>query len=186
MTDQPDSTNGGSRYLALLVVGLACFVLGYFAGREHLKYEFRSAVEGAFSGVSEIFGSSTTEQEEQVAPEVLDYMASVKVYAIKARRTSKSFITASRKPMIDGKIRNAGERTLKKIVLRFFFADRAGNIIFEDTGTELYDYNSLMGGDVAPLRPGYISEFFHVCKECPSECVAKPARIEIADIEFAD
>ncbi|WP_027853373.1 hypothetical protein [Marinobacterium litorale] len=39
----------------VVLIGLFCLVLGYYAGREHLKYEMRSAFSDAFSGIAEGF-----------------------------------------------------------------------------------------------------------------------------------
>jgi hypothetical protein len=53
----------------LLIVGFICLVLGYFAGREHLKYEVRSSMEGAFSSITKSFSSKNEKSfiEEKVA-----------------------------------------------------------------------------------------------------------------------
>jgi hypothetical protein len=46
--------------LGVFVLGL---LLGYFAGREHIKYELRSAVKDAFGGLQDSFGSEATKQK---------------------------------------------------------------------------------------------------------------------------
>ncbi|GAA6173728.1 hypothetical protein NBRC116592_33980 [Colwellia sp. KU-HH00111] len=53
----------------LLIVGFICLVLGYFAGREHLKYEVRSSMQGAFSSIKNGFSSNNEKSfiEEKVA-----------------------------------------------------------------------------------------------------------------------
>ena len=40
----------------LVAAVVASFVIGYFAGREHLKYEMRSAIENATAGLKYVFG----------------------------------------------------------------------------------------------------------------------------------
>lgn len=42
----------------VLVTAVSCLVIGYFAGREHLKYEVRSAIGSAFNGITSSFNSS--------------------------------------------------------------------------------------------------------------------------------
>jgi hypothetical protein len=39
-----------------VITGLVCLVIGYFVGREHLKYELRAAFQSAAKGVQEAFG----------------------------------------------------------------------------------------------------------------------------------
>lgn len=41
--------------IAAVLIGLA---IGYFAGREHIKYEMRSAFQSAAEGISESFSSA--------------------------------------------------------------------------------------------------------------------------------
>ena len=45
--------------LIAIVVGLNCLVLGYFAGREHLKYEMSTTLKQATEVFREGFKSST-------------------------------------------------------------------------------------------------------------------------------
>lgn len=56
--------------VAALVIGL---FLGYFAGREHVKYEFRSALQDSLAGLGAAFGGgakSTPTKTTSKAPEV--------------------------------------------------------------------------------------------------------------------
>lgn len=46
------STTAGTKIAIALVAGL---VIGYFAGREHMKYEIRSAFQDSFKGLAGIF-----------------------------------------------------------------------------------------------------------------------------------
>lgn len=47
------NSNPAVKWIAALVVGL---VVGYFAGREHVKYEIRSAMAESLAGLGAIFG----------------------------------------------------------------------------------------------------------------------------------
>ena len=47
------SSNPAVKWIAALIVGL---VVGYFAGREHVKYEIRSAMAESLAGLGAIFG----------------------------------------------------------------------------------------------------------------------------------
>jgi len=51
----------------LLIVGFICIVIGYFLGREHLKYEVRSSMEGTFTSIKESF-SPNTETTSNIRP----------------------------------------------------------------------------------------------------------------------
>jgi len=46
-----------------VAVGLATAVIGYFAGREHLKYEMRNALQSAAEGIATGFGLKPTAEE---------------------------------------------------------------------------------------------------------------------------
>lgn len=48
-----------------LFVGL---IFGYFAGREHIKYEFRSALQSSFGGLSKAFGGNTAPKPSESKP----------------------------------------------------------------------------------------------------------------------
>lgn len=49
--EQDDITEYRSNKTQLLIVGFICLTVGFFGGREHIKYEVRSSMEGAFSSV---------------------------------------------------------------------------------------------------------------------------------------
>jgi len=176
------------KYAVPIAVGAVCLVVGYFFGREHIKYEIRSAITDAFTGA--LGGTSSLAEDNKKkrgpTPEALAYAGSIEIYDLAASRTSSSNWSAPRKPRIDGKIKNNGNRTLKSLSIRFYFHDDKGNTVFESTDTEYFGIEGLMGSDKPLLRPGYIAELFHLCENCPSEAVAKPSKIEIVDVEFAD
>lgn len=51
---------------------IACLIVGYFVGREHLKYQMRSAMQDAVKEMQSGFASAlggNTDQEESKAPE---------------------------------------------------------------------------------------------------------------------
>jgi ribosomal protein L37AE/L43A len=60
----------------VIVIAVACLVVGYFAGREHLKYEVRSAIGSAFSGFSSAFnsgpGAASAEPDKKAKSSFLD------------------------------------------------------------------------------------------------------------------
>lgn len=47
-----------------IALAIGCFVVGYFVGREHLKYEMRSALESAAAGIKSTFGGPAGKPNE--------------------------------------------------------------------------------------------------------------------------
>ena len=60
-SDWVDS-NPSVRLFGVLVLGL---LIGYFAGREHVKYELRSAMSESLAGLSAIFGGKASESDSK-------------------------------------------------------------------------------------------------------------------------
>ncbi|MGD9858852.1 MAG: hypothetical protein AB7S90_02200 [Marinobacterium sp.] len=79
----------------VIFIAVACLVVGYFAGREHLKYEVRSAIGSAFSGFSSALntgiGSASTEPEAKAKPPSFDNPFITKPGPITASLISKGF-----------------------------------------------------------------------------------------------
>jgi len=65
-----------SEKVKLLIVGFICIVIGYFAGREHLKYEVRSSMQGAFSSIKKSF--SPKPEKSYIDEKISDIKAALK------------------------------------------------------------------------------------------------------------
>ncbi len=76
------NSNPSVRLVGVLVIGL---VIGYFAGREHVKYEIKSAISDGLSGFSTAL---TGRQDQKPEPKKLELPKS---YPIKAELVSKGF-----------------------------------------------------------------------------------------------
>lgn len=77
------NSNPHMKVVGALVLGL---LVGYFAGREHVKYEIKSALQDSFKGLAGVFsGSSDSKHAEKVAeviaPGVVRAMLVSKEYA---------------------------------------------------------------------------------------------------------
>lgn len=63
-----EATPKGANPVSLVIVGFACLAIGYFAGREHIKYELRqtitTAAEEMQKGLSAAFGVDSTPPPE--------------------------------------------------------------------------------------------------------------------------
>jgi len=70
------ATVDNSEKIKLLIVGFICIVIGYFAGREHLKYEVRSSMEGAFKSIKKSF--SPKKEKSYIDEKISDIKAAFK------------------------------------------------------------------------------------------------------------
>ena len=93
-------------------------------------------------------------------------------------------------PGVEFKLKNKGDRTLRKVEVTVYFKDHSGAIIAEE------DYNPVLvtkysfGGDNKPLKPNYIWQLergkFLQAKSVPSEWAKGKAEARITDIDFLD
>lgn len=175
--------------VSVLILG---FVAGFFAGREYLKYEIRSAFVSAFSGAGEgIFKNlaGTGQQKGEIKSKAVEAQSNqekeayikdyIELYNVTSRYT-QDFIDG-KVPVVFGKIKNKGNRSLKKVIVTAYFQDAAGNVIHENSYPAV-----LTGGmnDEKPLKPKYIKEFGFKSKNCPSEWKTGKVNVSITDIEF--
>jgi hypothetical protein len=175
--------------IGALVIGLVC---GYFIGREHVKYELRSAMSEAISGIGEgmknAFGSEATSKAEATSKkdsagrkEKEDYIQqSMQVYGISSHYQD-DFVDKN-VPAVFGKIKNNGNRSIGKVEVTAYFLDNQGKTIFENSYPAV-NAGTLMSVDT-PLKPNYIKEFGFKSKGCPSEWSEGKVRVAITDIEF--
>ena len=169
--------------IAALVVGLVC---GYFIGREHVKYELRSAMSEAFSGIGEgmknvLGGESTSKKESASKKEKEEYIQQyLQVYDISSQYQT-DFVDKN-VPAVFGKIKNNGNRSLGKVQVTAYFLDNQGKTIFENS-YHAVNAGALMSEDT-PLKSNYIKEFGFKSKGCPSEWSEGKVKVAITDIEF--
>ncbi|MFQ5663697.1 MAG: hypothetical protein ACE5HL_07690 [Terriglobia bacterium] len=179
----------------LVAVAAVSLVVGYFAGREHVKYEIRSAMQDALSGVSGILGGAREvgseaalqreEQQKQRRQEVEAYRPFVELYDVGGGyRKGKLKCWDRPCPAVWGKARNRGNRTLEEVKVTAYFPDKEGNVIFEKEFHPVLVTS--LGSDGGPLKPGYIREFGYVVEECPSECVPRRVSVVVTDLKFSE
>ncbi len=93
-----------------------------------------------------------------------------------------------RVPGVNFKIKNIGDKTLKKIEVTVYFKDTSGNVIYDDKFYPVLVTE--FGTDNEPLKPGYIWQqeqgHFYAAKKVPSEWQEGNADAKITDIKFAD
>ena len=193
-----------NRYAQYIVAVLAGVLIGYFAGREHLKYEMRTALQSAAEGLSEgilsAFGDSSDRKRESAdivesdEPDSgeLDIAKAAYIYeSLELYDLSAKYIETYRGRVagVLFKLRNSGETSLDRVEVTVFFKDENGNVITEeDFHPVLVSENSV--GDKKPLRPGYIWQMeqgkYYTAKQIPSEWKEGNIEAEITDIRFAE
>lgn len=83
-------SNPSVKWVGALLLGL---VIGYFAGREHVKYEIRSAMSQSLAGLGAIFGGNSKPAAASPSPKPLSAAPKVapKDLPITAKLVSKDF-----------------------------------------------------------------------------------------------
>lgn len=200
-----EGRNKMKKYLSHILVAVIAVTIGYFAGREHIKYEIRSA----FSDAAENFGKSlestfgegtsdtergSTTKESKVSAqkddsEAMEYIAnSLELYDLEAEYKD-SFIDEN-VPGVLFKLRNSGERTLSEVEVTVYFKDVDGNVISEEDYHPVLVSEYSFSGDNKPLKPGYIWQMekgkFYKAKNVPDEWEEGNVEASITNIEFAE
>lgn len=133
------------------------------------------------------------EREEVVsklatAREKNEYIKKVVLYDLKSRY-HETFLD-KRVPGVEFKIRNKGNRTLRKVEVTVYFKDAKGSVIHEKNYTPVLFLKDSYRQNNSPLRPGYIWQIergkFYQAKSVPSEWKEGSVEARITDIEFSD
>lgn len=100
------------------------------------------------------------------------YLAAEKIELYDFKAAYFNAVLGGRMPGVEFKLRNKGERTLKRVKVVVYFQDKAGSTISEQ---EFYPVNVSQFTDSAPLKPGYVWQpergKFLSAKKVPSEWV---------------
>lgn len=181
----------------LVAVAAAGFLIGYFAGREHLKYQIASSL----SNIGAAFAGSMKTHEAQRATDtphaditkhapVSDakanaaaYRDKVDLYDFSAKYTDS--VLDGRIPGVQFKLKNNGDKTITSLKVVVYFQDEAGATIAEE---DFYPINARSFMSSGPLKPGYVWQNergkFFAAKRVPSEWKSGMAHAEIDEIEF--
>jgi hypothetical protein len=188
-------------YILAAFIGIA---IGYFAGREHIKYEMRSAFQSAAEGISESFSSAfgdTTELEQgqqttsgrperaEVDPSIAAYIAdNLELYDVSAKYMNAAL--DGKVPGVLFKIRNNGEQSLDRVEVTIYFKDASGRIIAEEDYHPVLVSEYSFSGDNKPLKPGYVWQMergkFYSAKKVPDEWAEGQIDAAITNIKFAE
>jgi hypothetical protein len=200
-----------SGHVLAIVVGIG---IGYFVGREHLKYEMRSAFESAAEGfqesISSAFGSNDTRggqnisaasesraeeerlqerlQTEEDVAEATYIAGYLRLYDVSAKHTDS--LLDGRVPGILFKVQNTGDKSLDRVEVTVFFKDADGRTIAEEDFLPVLVSEYSFSGDNQPLKAGYIWQMeegkFYAAKQVPSEWKEGSFEAVITDIEFSE
>lgn len=183
-TDKLDKNYGLAAGLTF-AIGLAMVGIAHLNSAEPFS---GGSVAGAASAVAERGAREATARAEAnvLEQEKRGYVSeNLEVYELEARYMDS--ILDGRIPGVTFKLKNNGERTLKRVEVTVEFLNAEGRPIAEEV------YNPVIAGGYSadpPLRPGYIWQSergrFYSAKAVPSEWQSGRARAFITDIEFAE
>ncbi|MGN6519562.1 MAG: hypothetical protein ACTHK2_09085 [Dokdonella sp.] len=173
----------------LIAVAVTSLIVGYFIGREHIKYQLSSAFASAAgnfaAALSGATGTSATKTDVAAAKDnAADYASSLRIYDW----TAKYFDTfTGRVPGISFKVKNEGDRTVTRLKIVVYFQDANGANVAEEEFTPI-----LAGGigldNAGPLRPGYVWQQephrFLSAKRVPSEWKEGATTVAVREVEF--
>ncbi len=133
-------------------------------------------------------GRDEVGREIAVFEEKQAYVANVELYDFKARYYD-SYLER-RIPGVEFKLRNKGNRSLRKVEVTIYFQDGSGAVIAEQKYNPVLVTKYSFGGDNKPLRPNYIWQLergkFYQAKSVPTEWKEGAAKAQVTDIEFGD
>ncbi len=115
------------------------------------------------------------------------YIKNVMLYDLKA----KYYKTYSKEvPGVEFKIKNKGDRSLKKVEVTVYFKDASGTIIAEEDYRPVWVKEYFPSSDDKPLKPNYIWQKkrggFYKADSVPSEWKEGAVSAKITNIEFEE
>ena len=165
----------------LIIVSLiGCFVIGYFVGREHVKYTLRKSIKEVFRPSQEInLGDKpkiSGAEKAKIDQEKRDYIKHIRIYNLEYFEYES---LGRIKRGVEGKLQNIGDRSLKEVVINFTFLDKDMKPIFENEDNVFI----LKDWDKHPIKPNYITDIYYSSDDVPNECSGK-FEYKITDIIF--
>lgn len=134
--------------------------------------------------VDAIEGKEETNGEIELFKEKQAYIENIQLYELKSKYYETYF--DGKVPGVTFKLKNNGNRTLKRVEVTVYFKDSDGNIIFEEDYLPVlvseYSFN-----DNKPLKPNYVwslGDKFYKAEKVPSEWKVGSVSAKITDIEF--
>jgi len=151
-----------------------------------LKYEEVLALNGEMVEAKEAI--QKTKKEIKDIKEKQKYLKEVKLYDLKARMYS-SYLD-DEIPGVEFKIKNNGNRTLRKVEVTVYFKNSQGTVISEEQYYPVLVTEYSYGSDNKPLKPNYIWQqekgHFYKADSVPTEWKVGSVSANITNIEFAN
>lgn len=150
------------------------------------KYEQVLALDSLMVEAKE--GIEKTNNEIRMFEEKQAYIGNVELYDLKAKYYT-TFLE-DRVPGVEFKLKNLGDRTLKKVEVTVYFMDETGAIIFEEDYHPVLVTKYSFGDNNKPLKPNYIWQHeqgkFYKADSVPNEWKEGSVSAKITDIELGD
>ncbi|TYO96769.1 hypothetical protein EDC39_11257 [Geothermobacter ehrlichii] len=131
-------------------------------------------------------GLKETKKEIKSFEKKQAYIKKVVLYDLKARYYD-TFLE-KKVPGVEFKIKNKGDKTLKKVEVTVYFKDANGTIIAEEDYYPVLVTKYSFGGNNKPLKPNYIWQMergkFYKADSVPSEWKEGSVSAKITNIEF--
>ena len=152
------------------------------------KLEKDGSLEDLVSKYNEILELDSTNEtilsKKNVVEEKINYIPNVKVYDFVSRYYEQYF--GEKNAGVVFKVKNNGNKELKRVRLTVYFKDDSGNIIHEDYFTPISEYS--WNDNSKSLKPNRIwqmeSGHYYKADNVTSEWKEGSAKIKVTDIEF--
>ena len=172
--------NQNAKFTIIFVAGL---LVGFFAGREYLKFEIRSETKHVVGEIKDIFTKSFGPKEPnpgnfdqkavRAKRDTLDYAAEfITLSDIEASYRESTILGTL--PHVRGNIKNSGSRSIKGLVVTVYYLDKEGKVFFED--------NHPSGS----LKPNYSTTISFLTENLPKGWVEGRVNVKVTELEFAD
>ena len=126
------------------------------------------------------------DKANKLKQEHLDYIKNVHIYNIKAKYYST--YSDDKVPGVEFKLKNKGGKTLSDVTVTFYFKDKNGNVIAEDSFYPI-NVNSIYSQTEA-LKPNYIWRQergkFYTSKKVPEEWKTGSVEAKVTKVEFLE
>lgn len=122
--------------------------------------------------------------KKSIVEDKVNYIQNIAVYDFVSKYYEQFF--GEKEAGVVFKIKNNGNKELKKVQLTVYFKDNSGNIIFEDNFTPISEYSWNDNGK--SLKPNHIWQMerghYYQADNVPSEWKEGSAEIKVTNIEF--
>lgn len=126
-------------------------------------------------------GITKSDKQIKIQKEKEEYIKKIQIYEVNSEYY-ESYLYG-KEPKVEFKLKNNGDKSLRKVVVSVYFKDKNGNVIYEE------DYYPVLISEFSydddkPLKPNYIDSNSYRASDVPSEWEEGSISIKITDIEF--